>query len=193
MIASPLPRIPYAKAAKTLLRQSVLTVVDELIRKDGWAATSVATVANATGVSRQTIYNEFGSRQSIAEAYILHRLDVLLDAVSAKVLGNPDIEHGFREAFELFFDMVDEPVIQTVLAGDRSNLIDLVKVVNERATDRLAAVILRVRPRTSESDAVIFADSLARIAVAHAMAPTLPRPVAIERVVRLSTVVLDAP
>src|SRR5690349_10679951 len=98
MIANPFPRIPYAEAARDLLRDSVMTAVDELIRRNGWAATSVAAVAAAAGVSRQTIYKEFGSRRSLADAYIVRRLDELMDAVDKIMADAPDTETGLRDA-----------------------------------------------------------------------------------------------
>ncbi|TSD94627.1 TetR/AcrR family transcriptional regulator [Skermania sp. ID1734] len=186
-----LDRIPYAKAARNLLRESVLSATDELVRRNGWAATSISTLARAAGVSRQTVYNEFGSRQSIAEAYVLHRMEVLLEQVCAKLTAHDTLEDGMRNALELFFEACDEPLIQTALDGDRTNLIDLVRMANEIATDRLAAAIRDINPTISADDAIIFADTVARIAMGHAMAPTLPRDVAIDRMVRLAVIVLQ--
>ncbi len=195
MISTRLPRIPYADAARNLLRESALDAVDELVRRNGWAATSIANVAELVGVSRQTLYKEFGSRQSIAEAYGGHRLDQLLSAVTDTVRTYADdVEVGFRLALGMFFDMVDEPLIQTVLSSRSTSaeLIPLIRTFNERATEHLAALFRELNPDVSDYDAVVFADSIARIGAAHAVAPTLPREVAIDRMVRLIVVVLGA-
>jgi AcrR family transcriptional regulator len=188
------PRKSYAQAARSLLRESVLTAVDELVTHDGWAATSIERVAKAVGISRQTVYNEFGSRQSLAEAYILHRLDALLAGVDEVVRESDDLEEGMRAGITRFFDMVDEPLIRTVLSGsgDRSGLTALLRQVNEHTTVHLADLIRSIRPNISVEDAVILADSVARLAVAHALAPTLDPKVAVDRMVRLAHIVLQA-
>ncbi|MBJ8343080.1 TetR/AcrR family transcriptional regulator [Antrihabitans sp. YC2-6] len=194
MIGNAMPRIPYADAARNLLRESVLTAVDELVQAKGWAATSVATVARVAGVSRQTVYKEFGSRQSIAEAYILRRLDSILDEIDANIRSSDDLEAGLHTAISLFFDIVDEPLVQTVLSGGSTpeELTGIIKVTNERATTRLASMFQAVRPGIPDSDAIVFGDAIARICAAHAFAPTLPREEATNRVVRLALVVLAA-
>ncbi|WP_149361361.1 TetR/AcrR family transcriptional regulator [Lolliginicoccus suaedae] len=194
MIGRPRSRSSYAQAARSLLRESVLTAVDELVRHDGWAATTIDRVAKTVGISRQTVYNEFGSRQSLAEAYILHRLDQVLDSVSTLVRTSSTLEEGFRAALIMFLDMADEPLIRTVLSGggDRSGLTELLRQVNERTVDRLSSLIRELTPTVCEDDAVILADSIARLAVAHAIAPTHGQDVAVDRMVRLAQIVLGA-
>lgn len=194
MIGNALPRIPYADAARNLLRESVLAAVDELVHAKGWAATSVATVARVAGVSRQTVYKEFGSRQSIAEAYILRRLDSVLDDIAANIRANPDLEEGLTVAVSQFFDVVDAPLVQTVLSGGSTppELTELIKVTNERATERLAALFQELRPGIPDGDAVVFGDSIARVCAGYAFAPTHPREEATRRVVRLMVIMLAA-
>ena len=45
--------------------QAIITAVDDLARTRGWSATTMSDVAAAAGVSRQTVYNEFGTRQAL--------------------------------------------------------------------------------------------------------------------------------
>ncbi len=187
-----LPRIPYPDAARGLLRSTVLAAVDELVRSDGWAATSVAALARAAGVSRQTIYNEFGNRRSIAEAYIIARLDELLDAAETLLREGGDLEGAMRICLARFLDLVDTPLIQVALAADNDEVIGLVKITNERATKRLAQLFRSVEPSIGERDAIVFADALARVAVGHAVAPTLPRDEAIDRMIRLTLALVRA-
>ena len=53
----------------------------ELLLTRDWSAITLADVARAAGISRQTIYNEFGSRQGLAQGYALRLADRLVDAV----------------------------------------------------------------------------------------------------------------
>src|SRR6476661_9836127 len=56
-------RIPYAEASRVLLRDSILDGMRELLLSRDWSSITLSDVARAAGISRQTIYNEFGSRQ----------------------------------------------------------------------------------------------------------------------------------
>lgn len=92
--------------------------------------------------------------------------------------------------------MADEPLIQTILSGwsNQEDLIALIRMANERATARLAELFRARRPGLSEEQAVVVSDAVARIASSHAVAPTLPREVAIDRIVRLVAMIsTDAP
>ncbi|HZU48205.1 MAG TPA: helix-turn-helix domain-containing protein, partial [Mycobacterium sp.] len=70
-------RVPYAEASRALLRDSVLDAMRELLLTRDWSAITLADVARAAGISRQTIYNEFGSRQGLAQGYALRLADRL--------------------------------------------------------------------------------------------------------------------
>src|SRR5579884_1769436 len=74
-------RVPYAEASRALLRDSVLDAMRELLLSRDWSAITLADVARAAGISRQTIYNEFGSRQGLAYGYALRLADRLVDTI----------------------------------------------------------------------------------------------------------------
>ncbi|WP_156745924.1 TetR/AcrR family transcriptional regulator, partial [Mycobacterium sp. 1423905.2] len=66
-IVAPVKRIPYAEASRALLRDSVLDAMRDLLLTRDWSAITLSDVARTAGISRQTIYNEFGSRQGLAQ------------------------------------------------------------------------------------------------------------------------------
>ena len=72
-------RIPYAEASRVLLRDSILDGMRELLLTRDWSSITLSDVASAAGISRQTIYNEFGSRQGLAQGYALRLADRLVD------------------------------------------------------------------------------------------------------------------
>ena len=72
---------PYAVAARALLRDSLLDAAGTLLRDRSWGEVTMAEVARAAGVSRQTLYNEFGSRPEFAQAYVLREADRFIAAV----------------------------------------------------------------------------------------------------------------
>jgi AcrR family transcriptional regulator len=168
--------VPFADAARSLLRSTVVTAVDDLVRARGWAATTMADVAKAAGVSRQTLYNEFGSRQALVEHYVTSEIEALLVDVEAEVRADAqDPRLAVRKAFALFLQLAsDEPIVRIIAAdAEGGELIRLLTTVGRSiALTRVSALIIDVWPQASEADAEIVADSLVRLAISHALFPT---------------------
>lgn len=168
-------RVPYQTAVRSLLRDTVLSAVDELARKRGWSATTMADVARTAGVSRQTLYNEFGSRPALVEAYVTSEIESMLARVDQAVRRHvADPHQALREAFALFLKLAsDEPVVQIVLAdaedGELHRL--LTGLGQAMATERVTALVVEVWPQVSPADAALLADTLARLAISHALVP----------------------
>jgi AcrR family transcriptional regulator len=53
---------PYAVAARELLRDTLFDAARRELEHRGWNDVTMAEIASAAGVSRQTLYKEFGSR-----------------------------------------------------------------------------------------------------------------------------------
>ena len=68
-------RTPYAVAARELLRDTLIGAARDELGRKSWADVTMADVATAAGVSRQTLYNEFGSRQKLAEALVVREIE----------------------------------------------------------------------------------------------------------------------
>ena len=56
----------FAAASKALLRLTVLEAANRLAADRPWSAVTMAQIAKEAGVSRQTLYNEFGTRDELA-------------------------------------------------------------------------------------------------------------------------------
>jgi AcrR family transcriptional regulator len=177
MTAEPVPpaRVPYQTAARTLLRETVITAVDDLVRSRGWSATTMSDVASAAGVSRQTLYNEFGSRSALVEAYITREIETLIAEATKAVRANADDAHrALRIAFDLFLKLAsDEPVVQLIVsdAGGTEPHRLLTGLGQALASDRVAQLIPEVWPQVGPGDARLLADSLVRLAISHALLP----------------------
>ena len=90
-----------------LLRDSILDGMRDMLLTRDWSSITLSDVAKAAGISRQTIYNEFGSRQGLAEGYALRLADRLVDAVDDAIEGNVgNVYAAFLEGFRAFFARV---------------------------------------------------------------------------------------
>ena len=55
-------------AAREANRARVVAAAGDVLRQEGWAGFSLEAVARAAGVTRLTVYNQFGSRRALLEA-----------------------------------------------------------------------------------------------------------------------------
>ena len=59
----------------------IIEAAIETTSRDGWSAVTMGGLAEQVGVSRQTVYNEVGSKTALAEAVVAHELEGFLALV----------------------------------------------------------------------------------------------------------------
>lgn len=177
MIAS---RPRYAEAARTLLRDTLLSAASDLLRDYGWSEISMAAIAARAGVSRQTLYNEFGSREEFAHSFAMREADMFLSSVEATIEARADDPlQALEAAFEQFLvAAANNPMVRAILVRDKGTE-DLVALfttgagpIVEFATDRLTLAVRKHWPQASERDVRIAVESLVRLAISHAGLPS---------------------
>jgi AcrR family transcriptional regulator len=171
---------PFAEATRSLLRETVLRAAHDLLSERDWSAVTMAEVAGAAGVSRQTVYNEFGTRAELAQAYASWAGDQLLDEVERCVAEHrDDLLGALVAAFTVFLDLGSgHPLIRSLadpegsgelaaaLASGRASL------VIEGATARLVEIITRTWPDLPPPAVSSAAEVIVRLAVSHLLHPT---------------------
>jgi AcrR family transcriptional regulator len=172
-------RTPYPEAAKTLLRETLLGAArDELQGGRAWSQITMAEIAAAAGVSRQTLYKEFGSRDEFGQAFVIHEGERFLDAVDAAVrkhLDDPRAAVG--AALETFLRTAGEdPLVRILLSDDGAGgMLPFVTTqgmpVVQWATARLRATIEQGWPEAPPGKTRLLAETLVRLAISHVTAP----------------------
>ncbi|HEX4109717.1 MAG TPA: TetR family transcriptional regulator [Solirubrobacteraceae bacterium] len=172
-------RLSYPEAARALLRDSLLDSASDRLAERPWGEVTMADVARGAGVSRQTLYNEFGARDELALALILREGERLLSGVEQAVIAHrEEPAEALRAAFELFLLAAEEnPLIRTIATGDGSDgLLALVttqgRPVLSFATDRLGGFLHESWPAVARADADAVAEIAVRLAISHAALPT---------------------
>jgi len=173
--------VPYPRAARELLRSTLLDAMREELATRDWAAVTMAEVARAAGVSRQTLYKAFGSREEFARAYVLREVDRFLEAVEAAVRAHLDEPVlAVAAAFDVFLTAAaDDPLVRSIVSGESSDeLLPLVTTqgqpVLEHATERLAAFLDRAWPTIAPDQARLLAECVVRLAISCATLPSGP-------------------
>ncbi|MGK5693552.1 TetR/AcrR family transcriptional regulator [Streptomyces sp. URMC 128] len=71
-------------------RESLLDAAYTALSRRPWSAVRMVDVAAAAGVSRQTLYNEFGSKDGLARALVRREADGYLAGVDRALTGHSD-------------------------------------------------------------------------------------------------------
>ncbi len=171
-------RIPYAEATRVLLRDSILDGMRDLLLARDWSSITLSDVARAAGISRQTIYNEFGSRQGLAQGYAMRLADRLVDAVDKAINGNVgDIYAAFLEGFRDFFteSAADPLVISLLTGGTKPDLLQLITTdsgpIISHCSSRLTTTFTQTWVRASEEDAGVLARAIVRLCMSYVSMP----------------------
>ena len=176
--AVPSARTPYPQAAKALLRTTLFGAARDELQHRAWSEITMSDVAGAAGVSRQTLYKEFGSRDEFAQAFVIHEGERFLDAVEAAVrehLDDPRAAVG--AALETFLRTAGEdPLVRILLSDDGTGgMLPFVTTqgmpVVQWATARLTATIQESWPHAPAEKTQLLAESLVRLAISYVTAP----------------------
>jgi AcrR family transcriptional regulator len=171
-------RTPYAVASRTLLRDSVLDAMRDLLLTRDWSAITLSDVARATGISRQTIYNEFGSRQGLAQGYALRLADRLIDTVHAALDANVgNIHAALLQGFRQFFaESAADPLVISLLTGAaKPDLLQLITTdsapIITRASQRLVSAFDQTWVAISDEDAGVISRAIVRLCLSYVSMP----------------------
>ncbi|MDQ3587170.1 MAG: TetR family transcriptional regulator [Actinomycetota bacterium] len=168
----------FAEASKTLLRDTVLDAVHELLEDRPWAEVTMGEVGERAGVSRQTLYNTFGARDELSQAYVIREADRFLDIVAETVRANEhDPRAALSAALGIFLSAAaTHPLVRAIASPqDSDELLALVTVsggpVLGGVTSGLARVIAQSWPALAVPETHCLADCLVRLAISHAALP----------------------
>ena len=106
-------------------REALLDAAYETIVTGDWATARMADIAARAGVSRQTLYNEFGNRDQLAAALALREAERLRQLTSEAARHAPgDVGDATAAAVTAALEAaVDNPLIKAALTDDNSGLL----------------------------------------------------------------------
>ena len=172
------PTVPYPEASRLLLRSSMLDAMRDLLTERDWSKVTLTDVSKAAGVSRQTLYNEFGSRTGLSQAYALRLADNFVAHVDRAVWANVgDVKAALQDALRGFFiDSASDPLIQSLLTGEAKP--DLLRLITldagplvEHASEKLCETFERSWVDATHAEAGRLARALVRVALSYVSMP----------------------
>ncbi|MER5469679.1 helix-turn-helix domain-containing protein [Streptomyces sp. NPDC002935] len=81
-------------------RESLLDAAYTALARRAWSAVRMVDVAAVAGVSRQTLYNEFGSKEGLARALVRREADAYLAGVDRALAAHTDARERLVAAAE---------------------------------------------------------------------------------------------
>ncbi|MEI5673340.1 MULTISPECIES: TetR/AcrR family transcriptional regulator [unclassified Nocardioides] len=162
-------------------RERVVAAAVAMTVEIGWSQVTMAKLADRVGVSRQTVYNEIGTKPGLAEAMILRELARFLDVVSAAFDEHPDdlveaIRASARGVLEHAHDNLLLHAVVSATHGADTELLPLLTTHGESLLAAAKGVVATrlapydVGPAGDRLDAAI--DMVVRVVLSHVMQPS---------------------
>ena len=162
------------------LRERIVAEAAALTSEVGWAAVTMAALAARVGVSRQTVYNEVGSKPALGEAMVLRELERFLGVVGEAFDDHPrDLDAAVRAAVRAVLDLAAESALLRALAtfthGGDTELMPLLTTRSDVLVDAASGMVLgrlegydvALEPRRRRA----AVDVVVRVVLSHVVRP----------------------
>jgi len=168
----------FARRTRSSLREALIDAAADILAVRGSAGLRMADVASAAGVSRQTVYNEFGTKNALVRAVVLRTTGEFLDGIHQRFASAPDLLDGIREAVTYTIEHARENRLVASALGTPQGE-DLLPLLTTRgepvlsaAMETAAAHYREFLPTLSTDAANLLAETVVRLSLSHLVLPT---------------------
>ena len=165
----------------TALRDRILAAAVDRTTRHGWASLTMARLADDVGVSRQTVYNEIGGKDALAQAIVLDELGRFLALVEAQFDRHPrDPVAGIASAASaVLARAATHPLLRAIVSLDAGAQTDLLPLLTTDAGSVVEASIavvtgrLKCYPALGTRARAVTADAVVRVVLSHMTQTTI--------------------
>jgi AcrR family transcriptional regulator len=165
--------ITFTERTRASLRETLLDAAANLLAEHGFGGLRMADVAAVAGVSRQTVYNEFGNKATLVEAVTLRTTSEFLDGVHRRLDAAEDLLSGIHAAVVYTIEHARENRLVASALGTQTGE-DLLPLLTTRgepvlsaATEMAAMHYLRRASGLNRHTAALLAETVVRLALSH--------------------------
>ena len=172
----------FRDEVRTLLHERLLDAAQGITVASDWSDVTMAKIADIAGVSRQTVYNEFGSKPELANELVMRELGRFLEVVRSQLLEHDDFVEGIEGACNGALTMAESnPLLRSVISSihQRENdLVPLLTTESQGVIDVAKATIVGVvndkHPDLGLTDEQLDAavEAIVRLVLSHVMRPS---------------------
>ncbi|MEV6604355.1 TetR family transcriptional regulator [Kutzneria sp. NPDC051319] len=169
---------PFTERVRESLRTQLLDAAAELLAERGVKGLRMADVAARTGVSRQTVHNEFGTKEALVTAVAAHTVEDFLEGVAQRVAEAPDLATGITAAARhTLVHATENRLVNAILTGtDAEDLLPLLTTKGQPvlmpAVDLLTQLWRPRLPWLPDDEIRLLAETGMRLTVSHLLTPT---------------------
>lgn len=179
------PRLQYMTARGGTdvgtLRQRMVAAAIAMTTTEGWSHVTMSRLAEVVGVSRQTVYNEIGTKNALAETMILSELENFLAVVTGAFDQHPDdlpeaVESAILGVLEL---AQDNPLLHAVVSATHGADTELLPLLTTHSTSLLELAksvvgerVAAYRPPLTPAELDAAIDTVVRVVLSHVMQPS---------------------
>ncbi|MFJ7212007.1 transcriptional regulator, TetR family [Amycolatopsis pretoriensis] len=168
----------FTDRTKASLREALLDAAADLLPDRGHAGLRMADVAAKAGVSRQTVYNEFGNKAALTQAVALRTAAEFLDGIRQRFETADGLLAGIHHAVVYTIEHARENRLVAAALGTEAGE-DLLPLLTSRgepiltaAADLAAEQYREFEPGLSAEAAALLAETVVRLSLSHLVLPT---------------------
>jgi len=180
-------------------REQLIEAAFQCAVRFGWTRTRMGDVAARAGLSRQTLYRHFQTKDGLAAVLALREQEAFLDETREAFRTHETIPEAIVAAATLGLKRAEShPLLRQMFGDPDSGLLPYVTTralpLMTRAAALTAELIVKMDPTIDPESVGLLADVLTRQVFSHTLTPAEPIDVVAERLGRLAALILrDGP
>jgi AcrR family transcriptional regulator len=165
------------------LQQRIIAAAANLTTTAGWTAVTMSALADIVGVSRQTVYNEIGSKTALADAMVTAELGHFLTLIRSGFEEHPDdVVAALRVSIERVLQQaLHNALLQAILSATHGAQSDLLPLITTRAGAVMTNAAILIRELLDGYDLPLthayreaMIDVVVRTVLSHVVQPSVP-------------------
>jgi len=129
----------FRETVASLLHERLLDAAAAITTESGWTAVTMAKIADVVGVSRQTVYNELGSKPQIAQALVDRELSRFLDVVRERMTAQSSLGPALEAAcLGALQTSAANPLVRAIFESAHTGGSDLLPLLTTDSADLIA-------------------------------------------------------
>ncbi|MEU8524127.1 MULTISPECIES: TetR/AcrR family transcriptional regulator [Streptomyces] len=163
----------FRETVRTLLRERLLDAAYEATAADGFDKLRMAHLATAVGVSRQTVYSEFSSKEALGEALFQRELERCLVGIQESLdAHHDDLRTAVGAAVGFCLRLAARnPLVRALLSSTDADLLPVLTTrpdaVFGTATAALDAYVAESWPEVDGRSRELAVDAAIRLTASH--------------------------